>query len=79
MENQAARDRERLQAGIDDTRREVDAHPARLSASDDDIRELARSIAVSTVKLQLWGLLLVGAGTVLMALPTIHSLWSALP
>jgi len=35
---------------------------------------LARSVAVSTVKLQLWGLLLIGGGTVVMTMPTIYSL-----
>jgi hypothetical protein len=66
IENQASSDRSRF------------TKAAQLRAADGDIRDLARSIAVSTVKLQLWGLILVGSGTVLMAAPTLISVWAAL-
>jgi hypothetical protein len=77
IENQAASDRARFSKGLDETAARVDSHAAQLRAADEGIRDLARSIAVSTVKLQLGGLFLVGGGTVLMAVPTLVSLWAA--
>lgn len=42
-----------------------------LQDADDQLRALAKSVAVSSARLQLIGLILVGSGTALMALPTI--------
>jgi hypothetical protein len=78
IENQASSDRSRFTKGLDQVKTRVDDQAAQLRAADGDIRDLARSIAVSTVKLQLWGLVLVGSGTVLMAAPTLISVWAAL-
>jgi hypothetical protein len=77
IENQASSDRVRFVKGLDEVTAQVDGHAEELRAADEGIRDLARSIAVSTVKLQLWGLLLVGGGTVLMAVPTLVSLLAA--
>lgn len=77
IENEARSDRARFAKGLGEVTGRVDSHAAQLRAADEGIRGLARSIAVSTVKLQLWGLLLVGGGTVLMAVPTLVSLWTA--
>lgn len=77
IENQASSDRKRFAKDIEAVTARVDGHAAELRAADEGIRDLARSVAVSTVKLQLWGLLLVGAGTALMAAPTLGSLWAA--
>jgi hypothetical protein len=78
IENQVSSDRSRFAKGLDQVKARVDDQTAQLRAADGDIRELARSIAVSTVKLQLWGLILVGGGTVLMAVPTLVSMWVAI-
>jgi len=78
IENQASIDRSRFAEGLDQLKARVDDQTAQLRAADGDIQELARSIAVSTVKLQLWGLILVGVGTVLMAVPTLVSMWAAM-
>jgi hypothetical protein len=78
IENQASSDRSHFAKGLDRVKARVDDQAAQLRAADGDIRELARSIAVSTVKLQLWGLILVGGGTVLMAVPTLVSMWAAI-
>lgn len=78
IENQASSDRSRFARGLDQVKTRVDDQTAQLRAADGDIRELARSIAVSTVKLQLWGLILVGGGTVLMAVPTLVSMWAVI-
>jgi hypothetical protein len=78
IENQALIDRSRFAEGLDQLKARVDDQTAQLRAADGDIRELARSIAVSTVKLQIWGLILVGGGTVLMAVPTLVSMWAAM-
>lgn len=43
----------------------------RLEDADEQLRALAKSVAVSTARLQLIGLILVGIGTALMAVPTI--------
>lgn len=74
IESQASSDRARFAKNLGDLTAQVGGQAAELRAADEGIRELARSIAVSTVKLQLWGLLLVGVGTVLMALPTLVGL-----
>jgi hypothetical protein len=78
IENQALIDRSRFAEGLDQLKARVDDQTAQLRAADGDIRELARSIAVSTVKLQIWGLILVGGGTVLMAVPRLVSMWAAM-
>lgn len=78
IENQASSDRSRFARDLDQVKTRVDDQTAQLRVADGDIRELARSIAVSTVKLQLWGLILVGGGTVLMAVPTLVSMWAAI-
>lgn len=43
----------------------------RLDGSDEQIRQLARSAAVGGVRLQLIGLIFVGIGTAIMAVPTL--------
>jgi hypothetical protein len=78
IENQASSDRSRFAKGLNQVKTRVDDQAAQLRTADGDLRELARSIAVSTVKLQLWGLILVGGGTVLMAVPTLLSMWAAI-
>ena len=60
--NLASGDRVRFVKGLDEVTAQVDGHAAELRADDEGIRDLARPIAMSTVKLQLWGLLLVGGG-----------------
>lgn len=42
-----------------------------LNEADEQLRQLTKAVAVSTARLQLLGLILVGSGTALMALPTI--------
>ncbi len=43
----------------------------RLDAADEQLHKLTKSVAVSSARLQLIGLILVGLGTMLMAVPTI--------
>ncbi|WP_300014942.1 hypothetical protein [Pseudonocardia sp.] len=43
----------------------------RLEEADEQLRALAKAVAVSSARLQLVGLILVGIGTMLMAVPTI--------
>lgn len=45
----------------------------RLEDADEQLRALAKSVAVSSARLQLVGLILVGFGTMLMAVPTIFA------
>src|SRR5947209_14853245 len=45
----------------------------RLDEADEQPRQLAKSVAVSTARLQLAGLILVGLGTAVMALPTLFA------
>lgn len=49
----------------------IEDQHAQLSTMDDQLRELATSVAVDTARLQICGLMLVGIGTALMAIPTI--------
>lgn len=44
-----------------------------LDEADEQLRQLAKSVAVSTARLQLVGLILVGLGTAVMALPTLSA------
>jgi hypothetical protein len=50
-------------------RRELAEQGHRLDAADDQLEMLAKSVAVSTARQQLPGLILVGIGTVVMAVP----------
>jgi hypothetical protein len=74
VEAEAAKDRmqhceeiSRLQSGHS-------AQAAHLGKADDDLKFMATDIAVGVVRLQITGLMLVGVGTVIMALPTLLSL-----
>jgi hypothetical protein len=74
VEAEAAKDRmqhceeiSRLQSGHS-------AQAACLGKADDDLKFMATDIAVGVVRLQIAGLMLVGAGTVIMALATLLSL-----
>lgn len=79
IEDQAASDRTQHRADVAQVVTRIDAHAAQLRQADEEIRKLARSIAVRTVRLQLWGLLLIGGGTVVMTMPTIYSLAVSIP
>lgn len=70
IEDQAASDRAQHQVDIAQVVTSIEAQASQLRLADEEIRDLARSVAVSTVKLQLWGLLLIGGGTVVMTMPT---------
>lgn len=54
IKNQASSDRSRFAKSLDQVLTRVDDQAAQLRVADDDIRKLVRSIAVSTVKFQLW-------------------------
>lgn len=75
---------ERVQRDVMQIRPEVQRHVDKLTArimeqgdrlavADEQIRALARSVAVSSARLQLVGLILVGLGTALMAIPAVVS------
>jgi len=51
----------------------IDSLERRTHVADEELQEIARAIAVGTIGLQLWGLFLVGVGTMLMALPSIFN------
>jgi len=51
----------------------VDSLDRRTRVADEELKEISRAIAVGTIGLQLWGLFLVGVGTMLMALPSIFN------
>jgi hypothetical protein len=71
VEFEAAEDRKQHKADVRSVRSEVSSLVTKLQQTDRGLEALARSVAVSTVRLQIWGLILVGAGTTIMALPTI--------
>lgn len=73
-EQQAAADRSRFASGIADVRGQVEEHAERLRGADDEIRALARDVAVGTVRRQLVGLLFVGVGTAVMTAPGLFGL-----
>jgi len=52
-------------------RRELERLESISAEADHVIEDLAREVGAGTVKLQLWGLLLVGFGTVLLAVPAL--------
>lgn len=49
----------------------IEEHRAELTEVDDQLRNLATAVAVDTARLQISGLVLVGFGTVLMAVPAV--------
>lgn len=71
IDENAREDRQQHKTSVKELRTELASAAAALRETDDDLRALTKNVAVSTVKLQLWGLILVGTGTVLMMIPTI--------
>ena len=75
IEETARDDRQRSTTSVAELRTELASRAGALRETvretDNDLRELTKKVAVGTVKLQLWGLILVGTGTVLMTIPTI--------
>ncbi|GEL27136.1 hypothetical protein PSU4_60900 [Pseudonocardia sulfidoxydans NBRC 16205] len=63
--------RAEVQGELDRATKRIVEQGDRLDVADAGLRALAKSVAVSTARLQLWGLILVGCGTVLMAVPAI--------
>jgi hypothetical protein len=68
---QATIDRDRTEQATAGLMADLDAHAQRLDSADLELEKLAKSTVVSSARLQLWGLILVGAGTGMMAIPTI--------
>jgi len=71
IEETARDDRQRSTTSVAELRTELASTAGALRETDNDLRELTKKVAVGTVNLQLWGLILVGTGTVLMTIPTI--------
>jgi hypothetical protein len=74
VEYEAAEDRKQHKTDIKAVRADMSNLAMRLRQADRDLEALAKSVAASTVRLQVVGLILVGSGTSLMALPTILGL-----
>lgn len=70
-DEQVAATRARVKEMTADLRRELAEQGHRLDAADTQLESLAKSTAVSGARQQLLGLILVGVGTVVMALPTL--------
>lgn len=68
-ERQAEADRNRANEAVQAVRSDVAAQGQRLDEADRRIDAKATSIAIGTARLQILGLVLVGFGTVLMAVP----------
>jgi hypothetical protein len=66
-------DRSEVEVSLSRLGERVTEQGGRLTEADEQIRALAKSVAVSSARLQLVGLILVGLGTALMAIPAIVS------
>lgn len=66
-----ARIAERHHKDVNAIRSDIDALRQASQRADEEIRTLTKDVAAGTVALQLTGLILVGAGSVLMAIPAI--------
>jgi len=73
-EEATRRESERHSKELQDVRAEVDAHTERLARADEDIKQLALALSLGTARLQITGLVLVGIGTLFMAVPTLLGL-----
>jgi hypothetical protein len=71
LESDSSRDRARYKAGLERARAESAELGTQLGQARHDLEALTRSVAVSTARLQIIGLILVGIGTTVMALPTL--------
>ncbi|MCT2279512.1 hypothetical protein M3G91_18005 [Micromonospora chalcea] len=74
IEKAARDDRARHNQDIGAMQDEMIKLGERLDQADRDVERLAKDAAVGTARLQLRGLLLVGVGTILMAIPTLSDL-----
>lgn len=70
-EQQAAKDRSHAREAERQISERLVVQGMRLNEADGQLRELARSVAVSSARLQIVGLILVGVGTVVMAVPAL--------
>jgi len=70
-ERRAAEERERAEKTDAEISQEIYNQARRLDDADEQLRQLTKSVAVSTARVQLTGLILVGFGTAIMALPTL--------
>lgn len=75
------RESDHLRGELRDVRAKVDAHTKRLARADEelaradeDIKQLALALSLGTVRRQIVGLILVGIGTVFMAVPALFGL-----
>lgn len=71
VEERAEAERQRLTKIADALRGELYETNQRLGAATRRLEDLAHSVAVGTAKLQLWGILAVAVGTLLMAVPSL--------
>lgn len=74
VEAQATADRTRHNEQIGQLRSDLSAQGAQLRQADEALRLMAKDIAAGTARLQIVGLILVGLGTAVMALPTLLGL-----
>lgn len=74
IEKAARDDRGRHNQDVKAVHDEINKLGERLDQADRDVERLAKDAVVGTARLQLSGLLLVGMGTVLMAIPAVLSL-----
>jgi hypothetical protein len=70
-ETRAVEERARAEKASAEISQEIHNQTRRLDDADEQLRQLTKSVAVSTARVQLAGLILVGTGTVIMALPTL--------
>jgi hypothetical protein len=78
IEYEAKQDRELHKTVVQQLRSHIGAEINKLHRANQDLRNTTKSIAISTVRLQMIGLILVGLGTLLMAIPAIYALVNAL-
>lgn len=71
VESRLVAERQRSDEADARIRAELIEQGQRLDGADEQLGALARSVAVSTARLQLVGLILVGLGTALMAVPAV--------
>ncbi|WP_433507294.1 hypothetical protein ACQP04_13000 [Pseudonocardia halophobica] len=71
MHVQAAEDRKAAERRGEELRRELAAESARLREADARVEDLARDLTLGSARLQLLGLLTVGVGAILTALPVL--------
>jgi hypothetical protein len=72
-EKRAAEDRARADEADARISQQLTDQEHRFDKADEQLRQLTKSVAVSTARLQLVGLILVGLGTAVMALPTLFA------